>query len=514
MKAILGDAPAVDVSKSIAKLGSEKFADRENAYVELKRAGGAVLPQLIKAAEAAKDPEVRQRLNQLVGEIKQLNAGRDTLQMAALKTIQQRKYKELLPEVKKLTKHTDRLVAEYARETVAKLEGKPYKRPAPSDADLAADLALIPGDVGTLAQVRPPRSKPGDLFKSIKALAGLGFPGGADIEAQIKKEIIKAAFRLGNIRFESMVMGVSNEVGPRTGYVVFVVRGYYSPESLLRMIREENGRLEKTTIDGVDVWRPDREFAMICPSNNQLIMIGGPRTETLPIAKVVKALKAAPKKPTFSPEVTKLLAKVDRTKTAWMVMRMNDTFREAPPFKPLDWIVGEASQDDKDAISFKFWGEGPDADAIAATMDEGRKELAKGIAQMEKFGAAVPMMAPMIKIMKSIKLENKGTQASVSLKVDDVSSVMMSPMLFLGLAFRGGAAPPAAIEVEAAPPDEAVERVVPPPRKRAVPKKELKKKAAVRGAPAAEIRISEAPAVIEVEKTVVEVEPAIIEATK
>ena len=58
-------------------------------------------------------------------EIKQLNAGRETLQMAALLTIQNRNYKELLPDVKKLTSHSDRLIAEYARETVAKLEGKP-----------------------------------------------------------------------------------------------------------------------------------------------------------------------------------------------------------------------------------------------------------------------------------------------------------------------------------------------------------------------------------------------------
>ena len=470
MKAILVDAPATDVSDSIEKLGSERFVDREKAYAALKRAGGSILPQLEKAATAAEDPEVRQRLKQLITEINQLNADRATLQMAALITIQRREYKQLLPVVKKLTENSNKMVAQYAEETVAKLEGKEYKRPVPSNETLLADLALLPSDVGTVAQVRPPKVNPEDVFKPFRALAGLGFPGGGGpggFEAKMKEELVKAALRVGNVRVDSMVLGVSNEVGPRTGYVVFVFRGYYSPPALLKLIKEENRRLEKTTIDGMDVYMPDREFAMICPSNEQLILVGGPRHETLPLAKVINSLKAAPKEPTFSKESNELLAKVDRTKKAWAVSRMNDEFREAPPFAPFDWIVGEADQDAKGAVTMKFWGEGSDAELVAKTMTEMQTELDKAIAQMEKVGAAMPMIAPMMKIVKSIKLEHSGTKASVAMKIDDVSMIMTSPSLFLGMAFREAPAVEVGPAIE---PEEVVDGAAPPPV-RPVPKK-------------------------------------------
>jgi hypothetical protein len=468
MKSILIDAPAADVSELVGKLGSERFIDRENAYTALKRAGGAILPQITKAAAAATDVEVRQRLKQIIDDINQRNASRATLQMVALLTIQKHKYTELLPTVRQLADNPNPLVAQYAAKTIATLEGKPFKPAAPSRAMFDEDLALLPADVGTIARVLPPHTNPTDIFKPLKALAGLG-GGGVDIESKLKEQIVKAALRVGNVRIDSLVLGVADDVSDRKGYAVFVLRGYYSPDAMLKLLEEENHGLAKRKVEGMDVYSPDDHVAILCPSNQRLIFIVGARSETLPISKVIKSLNAKTKKPTFNGDITKLLAKIDRTKMGWVVSQMNDSFREAPPFEPFDWIVGEADQDEKGVLNIKFWGEGADAEAIAKTMKKGRKELKKSIAQMKKFGAAMPMMGSFVKIMKSIELENKGTHASVSLKIDNVSDLMMSPMLMFGMAFRD--APAVAVPVEKGPIVEPVRPI------RVEPKRELRKKA-------------------------------------
>ncbi len=474
MAAILVDSPATDVSELIKQLGSEKFADREKAYSGLKRAGNSILPQIKKAVKETTDVEIRQRLNQIAESIAKLNADRATLRMVALRTIEKRKYKDALPNVRKLTDSPNKLIADYARQTAAALEGKPYKRPAPSTDQLNQDLALLPSDVGIVAQVRAPKSKVEDVFAPLKAFGGLGFPGGGgDIVSKMKAEIVKFAIRSGNIRVDSMTLGVAKDVGRREGYAVFVLRGHYSPDKLLAFMKaERGGRLKKVAVGGMDVWKPDGKVAIICPSNDRLIFIVGASADTLPVSKVVTALKAGAAKPSFSPEIKELVAKVDRTKLAWGVARMNKTYREAPPLQPFDWIVGEVDQDAKGAISFRFKGEGSDAATVKAAIDKSNKELAKGIKQFEALGAVMPMMKPMLDIMKSIKIESKGKQATLTLKVDKISSLLLSPMLMFGFATSERVVPggiiegriEAVIELEIKKPDPVPRRPDPPRR--------------------------------------------------
>ena len=486
MKAILVDAPATDVSDIIKRLDSEKYVEREKAFSELKRSGAANLPTLTKAAEAAESAEVRAQLHRAIDAIKQRTANRATLRMLALRTIGERKYKELLPDVRTLTKNDNWLLAQYAEEAAARLEGKPYKRAVPTAEMLDSDLALLPTDVGTVGQIRPPHVNTQDIFKPFKAMAGFGLPiagGGADIEKKLKDGLVKAAVKIGNVRIDSATLGVADDVGPSSGYAVIVLRGYYSPAAFGKLLDEYGGKkVARSKIEDIDMYRIEDEVAILAPSNRRLIFIVGENAEELPIAQVAKSIKTAPAKPSFSGPITKLLAKVDRTKIGWMVSRMNDTLREAPPLEPLDWIVGEADQDAKGALTIKIWGEGSDAAAIAKVMNDGRRELKKALAEVDKIGAAMPMMAPLVKIMKSIKLENEGNKASVSLKIDDINSLLMAPMMMFGFAFD--AAPPAVVEI--APEIEAVPLERAKPRRPPVRERRVEKKAGSRAAKAIE----------------------------
>jgi hypothetical protein len=54
------------VYKLIAQLGSETYSDRKDAQEQLQRMGPTIVPILKKHAKS-KDPEIRQRIEQLLG---------------------------------------------------------------------------------------------------------------------------------------------------------------------------------------------------------------------------------------------------------------------------------------------------------------------------------------------------------------------------------------------------------------------------------------------------------------
>jgi hypothetical protein len=61
------EAALARVPELIKQLGADEFATREYATEELKKVVAQIIPQLQAALEKTKDPEVRSRLNKLLG---------------------------------------------------------------------------------------------------------------------------------------------------------------------------------------------------------------------------------------------------------------------------------------------------------------------------------------------------------------------------------------------------------------------------------------------------------------
>jgi hypothetical protein len=60
------DQVQTKVYKLIAQLGSETYNDRKDAQKQLERMGPTIIP-ILKKHEKSKDPEIRQRIQQLLG---------------------------------------------------------------------------------------------------------------------------------------------------------------------------------------------------------------------------------------------------------------------------------------------------------------------------------------------------------------------------------------------------------------------------------------------------------------
>src|SRR6185436_10204223 len=84
---------AVDVSKFIKTLGDGKFGEREDASKQILKRGLAAIPQLEKAADDP-DPEVANRVNGLIRQIKLGAKANSVRQLMAIRTLGEMKKAE------------------------------------------------------------------------------------------------------------------------------------------------------------------------------------------------------------------------------------------------------------------------------------------------------------------------------------------------------------------------------------------------------------------------------------
>jgi len=280
MKALMADLTGNDEAKRKAAVG------------RLSTMGVGVIPQLEKAAAAAQgNPEKAGAIQQLIGKLYQARQAGAVRRLMAIRTLGELKARSALPTLKGLLKSKALFEADYAAAAIAAINGKPYKRPGLSAKTLAADMWRLPPNCGIVAQVSVPPGGPVDFAKLLKKVGQM--PGGMkpdQVLVQGTKMLIKAAEMTGNIRFEGLTMGVADNVGDRTGFVVLIVRGVYDAKAISALMGDQ-GRAKTETVNGIEVLKPDGEVALILPSNDMLVFCAGPKREGLPLGAVTTALK-------------------------------------------------------------------------------------------------------------------------------------------------------------------------------------------------------------------------------
>ena len=154
--------------------------------------------------------------------------------LMALRALGELKEAEALPALRPLLESKDLFVADYARQAIAAIEGKPSVRPRPAEAALWKDLCLLPARCSIVGQARPPAGGPVAFDKLLKdaetVLPPMPDPGAALHEWA--KVLVTVAERVGNVRLDGATVGVGEKPGDRTGSLVAIGRGLYDPEML------------------------------------------------------------------------------------------------------------------------------------------------------------------------------------------------------------------------------------------------------------------------------------------
>jgi hypothetical protein len=434
MLAELAPPKAPDVEAFVRQLGSERFDERERAAQEIRKAGPTALPALRKAQDSG-DAEVRSRAGQLIGEISAQSRAGSVRRLMAIRALGELKARNAESALRDLLGSGDPFVAEYARAALAAIQGASAAPPAPPHDAIRGDLALLPPGCGAVGQMTLPPGKPVDQARLLKVLADFPMTKGEKPERLLEEATRMAAGlaeRIGNVRLDAVTVGVAREIGGRSGFVVLIARGRYDAQGMRDLIRGEVRR-ETRTVEGIEVLPIDREFALMLPSDDRLILAGGPAQDQLPVESLARAARAGAQ-PKMDPDVADLAKAVDATKPLWISVRVSDTYRQVPILAPFDSVTltGAPAGANQELL---LTAKGKDPAAVKGVVEmfekglqEGREAIRREVKKVD-----VPALRSIADLMDSVKVKTDGGQVTVtgSMPADGGALGIMPMWLFL-----------------------------------------------------------------------------------
>jgi len=297
-----------------------------------------------------------------------------------------------------------------------------------------------------------PPGKAVDIAKAIKAMGNMGGQAPQNMLPQVTSMIAMAAGYVGNVRIDAVTMGVAGDVGNHTGFVVVIARGRYDTKALREMLLQV-GRSNTETIDGIEVFSPDKEFAIFLPSTDRLVLIAGSRKAQKPIAQMIAAVKAGKGALTADSDMGKLIKTVDTASPIWAASVMSETYRKESLLAPFDTMTLTAKIV-KDTHNFTLTAVGSDAEKVAQAVKEFDGHIAEGRNQLAKQAERMPMFKPMADIVNSIKAITDGPKVTVTASMKGSSPFMGMLLPMIGMRSSSRTTDTAAPAVKTAPAED------------------------------------------------------------
>ena len=293
----------------------------------------------------------------------------------------------------------------------------------------------MPSKCGIVAQLAMPPGRPVDfpkLLKQVGPMAGGMKP--QQVLGQATQMLVKAVEMTGNIRFQSVTMGVADRIDNDNGFVVFIVRGLYDAKAITALLGEQR-RTQTETVNGFEVIKPDRELAMILPSNDMLVFCTGPRRSPLPLGEVTTAIKTGIGGLKPASDLGKLIKTIDTSQPVWAAATITDTYRQAGPIISAFKTITLGARSAKDSQTFTVTGKGSDpklvAQAVAALkgiVEMGKAELSGEIARGRPHAG---MIKPILAFLKTIQVTADGATATATATLKGTSLSAIVPAFLM-----------------------------------------------------------------------------------
>ncbi len=369
-------------------------------------------------------------------------------QLMAIRALGELKQKNALPALKPLLESKDLFIAEYAQRAVNAIEGKPLPPAGPTAEQRKTDLWLLPADSRLVAQFAMPA--PAQTATIDKLLDNLPAPlaaNKAEMLADITREVITIAELIGDVRLDGVTLGLSGDIGPNKGSVVIVGRGLYDAKALMAQAKKDQVPVD--AVNGQNVLKMDDEAVLLCPSNDQLVLIAGASPDQLPIDAMTKAVAAQKGALATAQDMVKLIESIDTAQPLWAAVKMTDSYRQVPLAAAKAFDTATLVLTRKDGmLNFEIKAQGADADQAKAAVDEINLFLVQAVAKMQQVVVQMPAFKPAVEFVETIKLATDGANARLTATMkEDAAGMGILPMFFFG-AHAVPAPPPAAIEVQ------------------------------------------------------------------
>lgn len=435
---------AGDATALIKELSAGNFPQRDAAARKIAAMGPAALPALEKFTDDA-DPEVANRVRSLMSQIRLASKGHEVRRLMAIRTLGEQKRAEAVPELRKLLESKELFVADYARRALATIEGKVAARGVSDEARkaIANDLTLLPAKCGIAGQFDGGfwNVQPIDLMIERMPMPMGGNP---QQKQQLVERLVKSAIELadqvGNIRLDGVTLGVSEDVGPQSGFVVVIARGLYDRQAIDALIGKQFAQeLRAESLENQRVYRGSHDgMALFFPSNDAAVLLGGAKFEGLPLKEIVAAITTGqnPKGLATNAAMMKLIRSIAPEARVRAAAVIGENYRQAEVFRAFDEITLAATLKDKD-IHIEMRGKGKDAQAVQAAVNQLNTELDKSRQHLPQIAQAMPQMKPLVDFVQSIKCTAEGTSASMTAKLNgDGNAWLAMPAMLFGDAVR------------------------------------------------------------------------------
>jgi len=419
MKAELQVGQSPDISALVRDLGSEDFATRERATRAIRRVGPLAISQLEKAKDS-NDPEVAYRARMLLRHMGHGQQTKQTRVLMAVRTLGELGDQRGLETLERLTSSDEAFVAEYARRSINQIERQPLSSPSRTQDEYDREIWLMPKGCGAVGQLTARKKIPirlEQVFERILLL--VDDPEDAEEQrirmAQMRGMIHDVIDRIGNVRVDTLTFAISERIDNRQGFVVFSLHGRYEKERILSFF--EQFGTPRTRVEDIDAFVPDDEVCFLFPNNERFIFIAGPDEEALPIKEIAASLKAGTGSLKENEELAKLIDDTDRTQTAWYAMHMTPQYKEAPVLNALTSITATLRQEET-GLKATIDAKGDDAAKLTAAVVMFDMGLKMAINEIEDEIDDMPMMQPMVDMLKSIKHERKDLNVVVTAEME------------------------------------------------------------------------------------------------
>lgn len=197
---------AADVSALIKEMDADDAKDRDAATERIASVGLAALPALEEAAKNG-SPEVSARAKVLLERIRAAAKAGSIRRLMAIRTLGERKDAGAMALLRPLLESKEMFEADYARAAIAKIEGKDYSTPAATDAQRAADVALLPARLDVIAQMAPTFEKEFLLDKMLLDAIPMDQNQRNTAHTEAVQGILKVLETVGNIRLYTLTWG-------------------------------------------------------------------------------------------------------------------------------------------------------------------------------------------------------------------------------------------------------------------------------------------------------------------
>lgn len=434
----LSPAVAADISGDIAQLGSPDPNAREKAEANVRRQGAAALPLLEKAARAA-DPELSGRARGLLQEISRDHTVANVRRLMAIRTLGELGQPGAKEALQKLTLSSEPFVADYAASAIAAIAGAPPTRKRPL-AEIAHDVWTLPASTGAVLQLAPRGGRP---VGYAEVLAAMHAPPDANREERIHElidPVLEVAELLGNIRVDSLTIGVDQELSNSSGSIVLIGRGLYDIVRLRTVLRQSRTpwHMEGT----VEVFEPNGEISVVLVNDHELLLCGSPRPEDRNIAKMLAARsESAPGLSPASP-LGQLIQKTNAEGPLWLAMHVNDRYRQLnaalSPFQSLR-LTSTLNKGTLTVTMNATGRPGVDPANVAAAAQRVNLDAKQALEFTRPIMQVAPLLRTAVNFLETVQVESAAADATATARLQ------ISPAAVLSL--------PTAIEQDAPPPD-------------------------------------------------------------